>query len=392
MKIGLITIVKVNNYGAELQATATQKFLELMGYETEIIDYCYYKTWNFKDTKMSEPFVPMGMKDRLVYWVKYRVIAFLVACVFPLINKKVAVRSMRFAQFHRDNTKMSRQYMSMDELYGAKMDYDVYMVGSDQVWNPAASSSIEPYFLTFAPKGAKKVTYASSFGVSRIISELEKQYAELLTNIDSISVREQTGVELVKKLTGKKAELVLDPTLLLTKEQWKPMMKQYPGISRRYILIYQLLPSADLPALALKLSKENSCVVYYLTKRAYGIKVSKGIKAIYDAGPAEFLSLIENAVCVVTNSFHGVAFSINFNTPFYAVLNPNRESNARIESLLDQIGVNDRIIYEGEDYMHKEVYWGRKEDVDEKLIALKQKSINYLNSSLKNDVSRNSSC
>ena len=382
MIIGIITIVKVNNYGAELQATATQKILELMGHETEIIDYCYYKTWNFRDTKMSEPFVSMGIKGRLEYWVKYRLIAFLMACVFPQINKKVADRSKRFAQFHQDNTKMSRRYMSMDELYHAKMDYDVYMVGSDQVWNPAASSSIEPYFLTFAPKGAKKVAYASSFGVSRIPSGLERRYAELLTNIDCISVREQAGVEIVKKLTGKKAELVLDPTLLLSKEQWKPMMKQYPGISQRYVLVYQLLPSADLPKLALKLAKENGCEVYYLSKRAYGIKASKGMKVIYDAGPAEFMSLIENAVCVVTNSFHGVAFSVNFDTPFYAVLSTTRDSNTRIESLLNQIGLNDRILYEGEDYMHKEVFWGCNVAVDEKLIALRQKSINFLNSSL----------
>lgn len=382
MRIGIITIEQVNNYGAELQATATQRYLSSMGYDAEIIDYCYYKTWNFRDTKISEPFVSMGINDKLVYWVKYRLIAFLMACVFPRINKKVADRSKRFAQFHRDNTKMSRRYMSMDELYHAKMDYNVYMVGSDQVWNPAASSSIEPYFLTFAPKGAKKVAYASSFGVSKIPSELERRYAELLTNIDCISVREQAGVEIVKKMTGKKAELVLDPTLLLSKEQWKPMMKQYPGISQRYVLVYQLLPSADLPKLALKLAKENGCEVYYLAKRAYGIKASKGMKVIYDAGPAEFLSMIENAVCVITNSFHGVAFSVNFDTPFYAVLNPNRNSNARIESLLDQVGLYDRIVYEGEDYMHKEVGILDKNNIDEKLTALKQRSINYLDSSL----------
>ena len=151
MKVGIITIEQVNNYGAELQATATQRFLCQMGYDAEIIDYCYYKTWNFKDTQMSEPFVPMGIRARFMYWVKYRLIGFIASCVLPLFYKKVADRNKRFKQFHIENTKMSRRYMSMAELYKAKMDYDIYMVGSDQVWNPAAKSSIEPYFLTFAP-------------------------------------------------------------------------------------------------------------------------------------------------------------------------------------------------------------------------------------------------
>ena len=120
--IGIITIVKVNNYGAELQAFALQKKLELLGYRSEIIDYLYYKNWNFNDTAMSKPFISMGIKAKAVYWAKYRLVNFLLAKVFPVFNKSVRLRLLRFDSFHRRNTKFSRQYRSMPDLYNAKLD------------------------------------------------------------------------------------------------------------------------------------------------------------------------------------------------------------------------------------------------------------------------------
>ena len=348
MKIGVITIEQVNNYGAELQATATLKVLHIMGYDAEIIDYCYYKNWNYKDTPMSAPFVPMSSKGKLMYWVKYRAVNWLVSKLLPGLCPVVRRRIRRFENFHKLNTKMSMKLLSMPELYQAKMDYDAYIVGSDQVWNPSALSSIEPYFLTFAPKESKKISYASSFGVSDIPLSLYEKYKALLSNIDVISVREQAGVGLVKTLTGKNAICVLDPTLLLDKEQWTKIMLAYPEMPSRYVLVYQLLPSKTLPSLAKKLGVEMNCPVYYLAKRAYAIKAPKGMRVIKDAGPAEFAWLIMNASCVVTNSFHGVAFSVNFSTPFYAVLKPNRGGNERITSLLNSNDLMDRIVYEGD--------------------------------------------
>lgn len=373
MKIGVITIEQVNNYGAELQATATIKVLQGMGYEAEIIDYCYYKNWNFKDTKISAPFVSMSVKGRLMYWVKYRLVNRVVAKVLPMVYPTVRRRIRRFEDFHKINTRMSKRYLSMPELYRTKMDYDVYVVGSDQVWNPSASSSIEPYFLTFAPKEAKKISYASSFGVNNIPASLYEKYKKQLSNIDYLSVREQTGVCLVKTLTGRDATCVLDPTLLLNKEQWGNIMHAYPHMPSRYILVYQLLPSETLPSLAMRMGEDMKCLVYYLTKRAYAVNCPKGMMEIKDAGPAEFLWLIKNASCVVTNSFHGTAFSVNFGTPFYAVLNPNRGSNARITSLLNSVNLMDRIVYEGDklpifsfydaDYVQKHIEMLRKDSI-----------------------------
>lgn len=117
MRIGVITIEQVNNYGAELQATATIKVLQGMGYEAEIIDYCYYKNWNFKDTRISAPFVPMSAKGRLMYWVKYRLVNRIVAKILPMLYSTVRRRIRRFEDFHKINTRMSKRYLSMPELY-----------------------------------------------------------------------------------------------------------------------------------------------------------------------------------------------------------------------------------------------------------------------------------
>ena len=142
MKIGIITIVKVNNYGAELQAFALQKKLELAGFQSEIINYLYYKNWRFKDTKVSRPFVALSAKEKFAYWIKYRLLNFILEKVLAVMNGNVRRRMKRFEDFHRQNTRFSRTYHSMPQLYGERLDYDVFVAGSDQVWNPSAASSI----------------------------------------------------------------------------------------------------------------------------------------------------------------------------------------------------------------------------------------------------------
>lgn len=348
-KIGIITIVKVNNYGAELQAFALQKKLESMGYHTEIIDYLYYKNWRFKDTKESQPFIPMSKKEKVTYWIKYRLINFLIDTILPIINSAARNRNNRFKTFHKVNSKFSKTFFSYQELYHAKLDYDIFIVGSDQVWNPAASSSIEPYFLTFAPKNAKKISYASSFGISQIEDQLKERYKTLLNNIDTISAREDSGIKLVRQLTGKDATQVADPTLLLSKQEWRNYMKCYPNMPLRYILIYQLSDSDTIVNIAHRISSEKNIPIFRVCKRAFNVKKDRGINNILDAGPAEFLSLFYNAEYIITNSFHGTAFSVNFNKPFFTVISPTKKNNARMLSLLELTNLKDRLIYDSID-------------------------------------------
>lgn len=345
MKIGIITICKVNNYGAELQAFATQKKLEQMGFDVEIIDYIYYKNWRFKDTPKSAPFIAMSLRQKIAYNLKYRCINWGIDVLLPIISTKEQYRKIRYRNFHQ-HIKFSPSYYSIDDLYKNTPQYDIYMTGSDQVWNPAAQSSIEPYFLTFAPRERKKISYASSFGISKLNKNLQPKFRKLLNNFDVIGVREQDGVNLVQYLCNKEAQLVIDPTLLLTRDEWKPYTKEYPNIPSEYILIYQLSDSNILAEHAIKLGNKTGLPIYRICKRSYMNKKNKDITNITDAGPQEFLSLISKANFVLTDSFHGTAFSVNFATPFYAILSTRKANNSRIESLLEKLNLKDRIIYD----------------------------------------------
>lgn len=163
-KIGIITIHKVNNYGAELQTFALQKKLVRLGFDAEIIDYLFSKHKDYIFTKQARPFVNLGFVRRikkflspLIAWIKS----------FPYRKVKRS-RESKFELFHRKYTRLSLHiFRSINDLYRAKLDYDVFMVvGSNQVWNPYNNPSLKPYFLTFTPEGKPKVAYASSFGVS----------------------------------------------------------------------------------------------------------------------------------------------------------------------------------------------------------------------------------
>ena len=344
-KVGIITIVNVNNYGAELQAFATFRKLQLMGYNAEIINYLYYKDWRYIDSKMSRSFNSMSIKGKIIYFAKYRVASFVLNKILPLICKDVKQRIANFNSFHQHNTRFSKLYKSMKDLYTDTPIYDVYMVGSDQVWNPNASSSIEPYFLTFAPHSALTVSYPSSFGVSKIENNSIANRIKLgLSSIKTISVRESSGVNLVKELTGRTAQLVCDPTLLLNKSEWTMFMKPVSNMPQRYVLIYQLSESDAIVKLATRIGKQEQIPVYRICKRAFKVKKDKGVVNILNAGPSEFLSLITNASFIITNSFHGTAFSINFDVPFYTVVSAKKKNNNRMESLLDYVGLGKRIV------------------------------------------------
>ena len=341
-RIGIITIVKVNNYGAELQDFDLQKMLESKGFQDEIIDYLYYKNWRYKDTKESRPFIPLSLKDRILYWVKYRAVNFLIEKVFTVFNGNIRRRLERFSSFHKEYSRFSKEFRSYPALYRVRMNYDVYMGGSDQVWNPSANSSIEPYFLTFAPKGSKKISYASSFGVSFIEEDLHGRFRALLDNIEEISVREESGVQLVKQLTGRDATLVVDPTLLLTSAEWEVCEKLYPNMPKRYVLIYPRPLAGEAPRRAPTIKAP----VFRICHSAVHDNSASGIQNIVDAGPSEFLYLIHNAEFVITNSFHGTAFSVNYHKPFFTVLSNKKKNNARMESLLRAIDLQNRLVYE----------------------------------------------
>lgn len=346
-RIGIITILKVNNYGAELQAYATQAVLNRLGYDTEIIDYLFYKNPGHKVTGLSKPVFKFGWKKRIAEWL------------YPKLEKLKAGKNSecqrkrieRFEQFHRTYTRMSRTYKTVDDLYMNVPDYDIYMVGSDQVWNPGIYSSLEPYLLTFVPEGKKRIAYASSFGVSELPEKYIPFYAERLKRIDAIGVREEQAVQLVKEVSGMTAERVLDPTLLLDAAEWRKIAGKLDVPERGYILLYELTPCPYIKELALHLGGLlKGKPIVRICKQAVKEDTEADFMNIMDAGPAEFLYLFANASMVITNSFHGTAFSINFQRPFYTVLPLRKQNNSRQRNLLGLFGLTDRLLLEGDQF------------------------------------------
>lgn len=345
-KIGIVTILKVNNYGAELQAYATQRILQTMGYDAEIIDYLFYKNPRHIRTRMSAPTAKLSIKKHLQERL-YPIIANWKARKFRDAQN---IRNAKFEQFHADNTNQSVCYRTLDELKAADLDYDVIMSGSDQVWNPGTYSCLDPYLLRFGNEEMKRIAYASSFGVSDIPADVVEYYKELLSKYSAIGVREDKAVDLVKRLSGKDASLVLDPTLLLNHEQWMMVAKPVNVPQSKYVLIYELGNVPYIKQFAKHISKETGLPIVRICKNASPEDVEPEITNIIDAGPGEFLTLFDQAEYVVTNSFHGTAFSINFGKQFYTVIPKGKTNNSRQRSILKLMDCEERLVNEGTEF------------------------------------------
>ncbi|WP_282117775.1 polysaccharide pyruvyl transferase family protein [Maribacter aquivivus] len=388
-KIGIITISRTSNYGAELQAYALQRKLNELGYDAELIDYLYFKHSSHKTSKDSRPDIIFSKKQTFKNFFTYRVISPLVDSLGAFFHSPIKSRLKKFKKFHEEaKTKYSKQYKSYPELKNAKLKYDIFIVGSDQVWNPGTATSLAPYFLEFAPEDKLKMSYASSFGVSEIPKEYYKLYEKYFQNLDHIAVRENQGVNLIKKISGKNATQVLDPTLLLSKKDWSSVCSENSNLpENKYILIYKLHESETLIKYALQLKNQFGYNVYNICKRAFSNISQEGVINLLDAGPAEFIKLFRNAEFVLTTSFHGTAFSVNFRIPFYAVLKPNKANNSRITDFLKNLGLSDRIIWENgeEKIINNNIDF---KPVHEKLNKKKMLSLEYLEKTIKSNVTR----
>lgn len=322
MKIGIVTIHSHFNYGAVLQAFATQMVLKKLGHEPQMIDY--YTLDQEKNNKSR--IVKVDIK-RILYFLVLR------------LDRKYQIRLRRFSEF-RKLLSLSKRYYSKEEIYQNPPVFDVYLVGSDQVWN--MEKGIQSYnFLDFI-KGphVRKISYASSFGTSTIPDQNKEELKELLQDFTAISTREDEGVEIIKEATGRDATQVLDPTLLITKSQWQDLLPSEKNAPNNYILIYALNNSEESVMLVEAVRKRYRLPVFGIPM---GYKVPGKYKVdreIKDAGPWEFISLLENAKVVCTSSFHGLAFAINFEKTFFVV--PHNTRNSRLNSLLKSVGLEER--------------------------------------------------
>ena len=255
------------------------------------------------------------------------------------------------------------------------------MTGSDQVWNPLHVKDDTSFLLPFVDKKATKLAYAASFATTEIPSHLKEKYSELLSEYKAISVREKSGITLAESLTGKKAELVCDPTLLLSKEEWSNLANQVPQRIKEpyilaYILTYAYNPYPEIDNIINEIQNKLNLKLVILNGSIKDLKRKNSI-VIKDAGPLEFLNLIKNASFIITTSFHGTAFALNFEKPFYSIIKSFDNTDSRMLSLLEYVEAKDRaIIYDGHisnfqstlDYSH----------ITSKIETFRNKSIDFL--------------
>lgn len=333
-KAAVITRHAVSNYGSVLQSYALQKAIYSLGYECEIIDYIredeHYK--NIADTLVRKSSWNKNPITRLIY---------------KAIQAPEYIYMGRAFEKYRNNLIKTTEirYSSLEELKNNPPNADIYCTGSDQVWGAIGKDETDgAYFLEFAPKGKKKIAYAASFGKTDINSGNLNRIKEWLDDYDYITVRENSAVELVNHLGVNGVSQVLDPTLLLNKNQWSELIKkEIPG---EYILLYQLHSNPEMDSYAKRFAKKSNMKLLRLTPLFH--RLFKSGKAVYLPDISEFLSYIKNAKYVITDSFHATAFAINFNTPFIDIL-PG-ETKTRNQSILELTKLTCQILNDYNDF------------------------------------------
>ena len=332
-KIGGIG-VKFHNYGTVLQLYALQEAVKSLGYEYEVIDYSLSTHENIVQRLIRR--VP-----QLLRHPSDAAQAFFLKSVM-----QHPVRAAKFEAFIEQYINVGDQiYESCVDLESDMLDYDGFICGSDQIWNPNCYLNDPTFYLAFAPK-SQRVSYAPSIGLSSIPDNKREAMKSLIEGVTYLSVREQDGANIIKNLTGRDASVVLDPTLLLTADRWDEIASP-PARDKPYILCYFLESDAYARQYVRQLARQmNHDVVFILLN--YRDLFSLGIVKVLDGGPEDFLGLIKNASLVCTDSFHATVFSLQFQKPFYAfrryVGSGPSQTFSRIENLLETVNLSSRIL------------------------------------------------
>lgn len=352
MKIALLTIWHERNYGAELQAYATIKVLQKMGHEVKMIDI-----------RLSD-YPRLNWRGR---------IADMITKMGPGYHK--------FCDFWNKNIPTTKRYKTIGAIKNDPPEADIYMVGSDQVWNPELTGKLFAlYFLDFGRDDVRRISYASSFGTNKwAFADLNSEIRGLLKKFDNIACREDSGVRILKDEFGVDADMVLDPTLLL--EDYKELTGEVK--ERKTLVFYPLLPDPELERYSRNISMELG--LDFVNNNS--IKMIGG-KIEWDRlSVAEWVKNIAEAKFVITRSFHGMVFSILYKKQF-AVLVGKNGLGTRLESLLKLLNLEERIFYSKE-AMSEAKPWMSMIDYDKVTPLLKkyrEKSIMVLKHSIEREI------
>lgn len=317
-KIATLTVNSPLNYGAVLQTFALNRYLCVQGYDAQVLKYTHVEGHDNR---------PAWKKLRSKIWCK---------CFRPWITD--AQRIKRTALF-KNKIVFTQPLQTPKALLEIANTYDIYIVGSDQVWNPRMAGDDASWFLSFTSQ--KKIAYAASFGLSVLPPQYMDKYASCIKQLNAVSVREESAATLIENMGLARPQVVLDPVFLLTREMWKQVAvlpKQ-----EKYILCYYMpgFPAVEkkIRTLAKTYARKYNCRILNIGKKEYSrfFFWENNLRGI---GPAEFVGLIKNAEMVITNSFHGTAFSVLFDKKFISVVNTalgKKDLSSRIVDLLTRL-------------------------------------------------------
>lgn len=332
MKIGVLTYHNTINFGASLQTYSMISALNALGGEAEVIDYRNNAIEN-RSGRLLPKKENLSARAYSVATVKHW---------------GLRIKESSFKKFVDKHLKLSEEtYNTAEELTQKELPYDFYLVGSDQVWNYNLNGEDSTYFLDFVKDRSRTATYASSFGLSSIPSNLRQFYIDGLNSINCISVRERMGARLVSELTGKVAQVHPDPVFLTSPEKWRELANSekretISNVFASYFLGPELRVKADA------IIGDSVLSEMVEAKLAGGLSLrdllSKKVSVRLDRGPVQFLQIMEKSTFVLTGSFHATAFAILLDKPFGVLLKGDSGKDARILELLETFSLENRVV------------------------------------------------
>lgn len=351
-KIGILTFHRALNYGAVLQAYALEKKIRDLNKENEVelIDYRCKKIENSRDIMMK--LKPFSLKNLIK--------ACALICKVKKFNDFLKLMNISKNEYNCNNLK------ELDKKY------DKIIVGSDQVWNYALTDKDYTYLLNFSFKNEKKYSYAASIGLKNLDEE-RKKYSEYLKKFNKISVRENESISILNEIGVDVDGVHLDPTLLLTGNEWIKELSVKKECKEKYILVYNIPKPNKMLEVAEDLSKKTGYKIIYIPNGI--MPKSKNGKIVFP-NIRQFIKLFANAEFIITNSFHGTVFSIEFEKNFLVELQESGKANARIETLLKTCKLENRILdINNNEEIFKEIDWNI---VNEELSKVRNESEKYL--------------
>ena len=343
-KLGLILAYRGVNYGMLLQAFATQRFIERHGFKTEILEYT---RTSYKHIRFT-PWLPVYAVDEILKRIKknrQKKTEYL----DEVHKKNISDRKTVSNKFIETSLTNRRVIKGIEALEAAGKEYDGVLIGSDQIWPPDAAFG-NFTTLRFVPDSTNKISYATSLGVSSYPYYCRSSAAQFWKRINHLSVREEQGKRIIQDICNIPVEVVVDPTYLFTADEWKELIPEEQIVAGDYILCYFLGATKEHKTLAREFAdKQGLKLVSILsTESVSDLDLSYADEMITGRSPNDFINLIRNAKYVLTDSFHGVAFSVINNKQFYVFyrtqVGSKNSRNSRIDNILNMWGLQNRLI------------------------------------------------